>query len=67
MEYVASVESLKEELELARAEEAEALRRAVRLRAIAASSAEVRDAMREVEASRSRVARLQLELRQLLH
>lgn len=52
----------REDLELARAEEAEALRRALHLRAISASLDEVREAMQQVDEQRARVSRLQREL-----
>ena len=56
---------LKEELELARAEEAEALRRAYNLRSRGASYEDMQAAMREASACHSRTARLHLELRRL--
>jgi len=58
---------LKDELESARAEEAEALRRANRLRTTSASPEELRDALREVDLQHSRVTHLQLELKRQLH
>lgn len=56
---------LKEELELARAEEAEALRRACNLRSRGASYEDMQAAMREASACHSRTARLHMELRRL--
>lgn len=53
---------LKYELTLARAEEAEALRRACNLRARAASYEDVQHAMREADACHSRVTFLYREL-----
>jgi DNA-binding transcriptional MerR regulator len=55
--------SLREELELARAEQAEALRRALHLRSRGASYSEIQAAMREVDSHQANVARLQLEVR----
>jgi hypothetical protein len=49
--------ALKDELELARLEEAEALRRAIQLRAFG-TAAQLRIAMLEVDAAHSRVVRL---------
>ena len=57
--------AIKQELELARAEEAEALRRAHHLRSRGAPWSEVRAAMLEADVCHSRVARLQQELRSL--
>jgi uncharacterized protein YPO0396 len=54
---------LKEELDTARAVEAECLRRAHRLRAIAAPYNEIDEAMREVDAAQSQVAVLHLRYR----
>lgn len=54
--------SLKYELTLARAEEAEALRRACNLRARAASYEDMQHAMREADACHSRVTFLYREL-----
>jgi hypothetical protein len=56
------VAALREDLESARLEEAEAVRHADRLRAIG-NTAEIRQAIHEVNAQQSRVALLQLELR----
>ncbi|AEG93308.1 hypothetical protein [Ramlibacter tataouinensis] len=55
--------TLREALELARAEEAEALRRANNLRVRGGSSEDIRAAVCEAQARRSTVARLVLELR----
>jgi hypothetical protein len=60
----ATPESVKHALAVARAEEAEALRRAIHLRAIAPLD-DIRDAMREVDRLHSRMASLQLLLRKL--
>ena len=57
--------AVKQELEFARAEEAEALRRAYHLRNRGAAWDDVRAAMRDAEGRHSRVAQLQLELRAL--
>ena len=67
MQQVDEAMELKEELELARAEEAEALRRAYNLRSRGAAYAEMDAAMREASACHSQVARLQLELRRRMH
>jgi len=69
MEHVADpdVESLRQELQDARLEEAEALRRALHLRAIGESYERMHAAMREVEKLRSKVTHLHLELRRRLH
>jgi hypothetical protein len=53
---------VREELDFARAEEAEALRRANHLKATG-SYAELQAALREVDACRARVMRLQFELK----
>lgn len=57
-----SENGLKYELSLARAEEAEALRRACNLRARAASYEDMQHAMREADACHSRVTFLYREL-----
>jgi hypothetical protein len=56
------VVALREDLESARLEEAEAVRHAHRIRAIG-DTAEIREAIHEVNARQTRVALLQLELR----
>lgn len=55
---------LREALELARAEEAEALRRALNLRSRGANYAEMQAAMREADSCHAQVTRLQIELKQ---
>jgi hypothetical protein len=56
------IDTLEDELILARAEEAEALRRAVHLRAIG-SPAELNAAMGDVDVCRSRVVQLIMKMR----
>jgi len=67
IEHVDEALSLKSELETARAEEAEALRRANNLRIRGASRAEVEQAIREASSCHAAVARLTLELRKRMH
>ncbi|TFZ00786.1 hypothetical protein EZ313_20290 [Ramlibacter henchirensis] len=67
MEVADTYLMIKDELESARAEEAEALRRANRLRTTGASPEALRDALREVDLQHSRVIHLQMELRRQLH
>jgi hypothetical protein len=65
MDDVEKVLSLKEELESARAEEAESLRRANHLRGMG-DYPELKQAMRDVDLRHSTVCRLQSELSQRL-
>ena len=67
MQFTDEYLTLKDDLETARAEEAEALRRANRLRTTSASPEELRDALREVDLQHSRVTHLQIELKRQLH
>jgi hypothetical protein len=54
-----------ERLQLARAEEADALCRAGHLRSSGGSHNDIRDAMQQVDACHARVATLQLQLRRV--
>lgn len=56
-------QDLMNDLALARAKEAEALRRALNLRAHSAAYADIKDAMLQVDLCHSTVARLQLQLK----